>query len=335
MSKKRAPRPTRIFRAYWHFAAERQRIFRDRLLGRDWSTQDDVLRKYRFTNAYRASDRVSQYLIQHVIYDKHREWDDVFFRIVLFKVFNRIETWIDLEKDVGSVELLTFNVEHYADALDRVRSSRGTLYSPAYIMPPAASFGSTRKHVNHLKLIQLMLTTRLPQRLVECRTAGEVFSEILTYPSIGPFLAYQLLTDLSYATALPFPESQFVCAGPGALDGLHKCFADPGDFTPNELIAWTTDRQDIEFEGLGIEFDDLWGRPLQLIDCQNLFCEISKYSRAAYPDIMGRSGRTRIKQGFRPRAEPLTAWYPPKWGLNERVDHWVRTESVQGSVSAS
>jgi len=28
------------------------------------------------------------------------------------------------------------------------------------------------------------------------------------------------------------------------------------------------------------------------------------------------SGRTRIKQAYRRDAAPLTAWFPPKWGLN-------------------
>jgi hypothetical protein len=63
----------------------------------------------------------------------------------------------------------------------------------------------------------------------------------------------------------------------------------------------------------------LWGRSLQLIDCQNLFCEVDKYARVYHPEIQGRSGRVRIKQHFRPTTTPIDYWYPPKWGLNERV----------------
>ena len=61
--------PTPVFESYWHLAAERQRIFFRRLSGAaaPW-TSDPVLRAHRFTNAYRASDRVSQYLINRVIY---------------------------------------------------------------------------------------------------------------------------------------------------------------------------------------------------------------------------------------------------------------------------
>jgi hypothetical protein len=80
------------------------------------------------------------------------------------------------------------------------------------------------------------------------------------------------------------------------------------------------DRQQIEFERLGIEFKSLWGRPLQLIDCQNLFCEVDKYARHAHPDVVGITGRTRIKQVFRSTPLPIEYWYPPKWGLNELIE---------------
>jgi hypothetical protein len=60
----------------------------------------------------------------------------------------------------------------------------------------------------------------------------------------------------------------------------------------------------------------LWGRPLQLIDCQNLFCEVSKYSRVMHPKIRGVNDRSRIKQIYRPSARPLEYWFPPKWGIN-------------------
>jgi len=76
---------------------------------------------------------------------------------------------------------------------------------------------------------------------------------------------------------------------------------------------------------LGVKFPSLWGRPLQLIDCQNLFCEVDKYARVMHPDIEGASGRTRIKQKFRPNTEPIDYWYPPKWNINDAVaKHPVR-----------
>lgn len=91
---------TEVYESYWRFAAERQEIFFRRAGGTTgpW-TRDTVLATYKFTNAYRASDRVSQYLIRNVIYraDLPNSPSEVFFRILLFKLFNKIETWQLLE----------------------------------------------------------------------------------------------------------------------------------------------------------------------------------------------------------------------------------------------
>src|SRR5665213_109406 len=47
-----------------------------------------------------------------------------------------------------------------------------------------------------------------------------------------------------------------------------------------------------QFSRLGLKFRSLFGRPLQLIDCQNLFCEVDKYARYAHPEVIGVTGRT-------------------------------------------
>src|SRR5258707_10598767 len=87
-------KPTIVFSSYWRFAVERQEVYLRRVGGESppWSA-DPVLHAHKFTNAYRAADRVSQYLIRHVIGHDTRSVDDTFFRILLFKLFNRIDTW--------------------------------------------------------------------------------------------------------------------------------------------------------------------------------------------------------------------------------------------------
>src|SRR4051794_38528416 len=112
---------------------------------------------------------------------------------------------------------------------------------------------------------------------------------------------------------------EFVVAGPGALDGISKCFSDTAGLNAPEIIRFMTERQDAEFARLGLHFASLWGRPLQLIDCQNVFCEISKYARVAFPDFAGVSGRTRIKQKFQSNGALPSPWYPPKWDINSRI----------------
>jgi thymidylate kinase len=87
-------KPSHVYDTYWRFAAERQDIFFRRWEGRKppW-THDPILTEFKFTNVYRASDRVSQYLIQKVIYHGEQSEEEIFFRTILFKLFNKIETW--------------------------------------------------------------------------------------------------------------------------------------------------------------------------------------------------------------------------------------------------
>jgi len=306
-----------IFDTYWRFAVERQAIFHRRCANPigPW-TDDAILRSYRFTNAYRASDRVSQYLIREVQYrsDRSQSPPELFFRTLLFKIFNRIETWEQIERETGEVQWEGVDL----DAIERVLGSmmqRGiSIYSAAYIMP-TPPFGRSRKHENHLALLARMMEDRLPDLLERAKSLRQVYEALLGYPGIGSFLAFQYTIDLNYSLLLDFSEGDFVIAGPGALDGIAKCF-ETGRLAPEDIIYWTAECQDAEFARLGLKFQNLFGRPLQPIDCQNIYCEIAKYARVSHPEVAGLSGRRRIKQKFHRNPRPLPPlMYPPKWGL--------------------
>lgn len=306
---------TRVFETYWRFAAKRQQLFMQRVNGEPppW-TDDAVLIAHRFTNVYRAADRVSQFLIRHVLYQGRQSGEEIFFRALLFKLFNRIETWDALTAQLGDLEWRTFDHNRYAAVLDGLLNKQERVYSAAYIMPPP-SLGEARKHRNHLRLLELMIRDRAPARIERAPSLRAVFEILRGYPSLGDFLAFQFAIDLNYSALLTFSEMDFVVAGPGACDGIRKCFADTGGLTPADLIRAVAALADRQFERLGLHFDTLWGRSLQLIDCQNLFCEVGKYARVAHPEFNGESGRTRIKQRFVPRSTRPPQWYPPKWGL--------------------
>ncbi|WEK45247.1 MAG: putative DNA base hypermodification protein [Candidatus Andeanibacterium colombiense] len=316
-------RTTAVYDSYWRFAAERQRVFYRRALGQPWPwTDNPVMAVYKFTNAYRASDRVSQYLIRNVIYrdDLPNTVDEVVFRILLFKLFNKIETWERLEQAVGPISVADYRFDRFDAVLTRAMADGHRVYSAAYIMPPGSSaFGCKAKHQNHLKLLEMMMAQALPQKLASARSMQQGFELLRAYPTIGDFLAYQFVTDVNYSEVTDFSEMDFVIPGPGARDGLRKCFADTGGLSDAELIRLMADRQDQECARLGLELPSLWGRPLQLIDCQNLFCEIDKYARVAHPEAAGLTGRTRIKQKFSAKLQPIEFWYPPKWDINDRI----------------
>jgi len=156
-----------VFDAYWKFAFERQEVFFKRLNGQQYPwTEDDIIKKHRFTNVYRATDRVSQFLIKEVIYSSDYDAKDLLFRILVFKTFNKIKTWRLLEMYTGPISWKNYSYEKYDRALTDLKNQGYAIYSGAYIMASGRSaFGHAFKHRNHLKLIELMQNDGLDQKI--------------------------------------------------------------------------------------------------------------------------------------------------------------------------
>jgi hypothetical protein len=315
LSDRRRVATTEVFDTFWKFAALRQQIFLRRIAGlpSPWTT-DPILRNHRFTNVFRASDRVSQFLIRRVLYTGEQTPREVFFRAILFKLFNKIETWLHLETLLGELTWKTFDLELYGKVLDTRAAAGKTIYSAAYIMPPPP-FAGERKHRKHLALLESMLRDGAAEKVAKSDSLQHVYETLLGYPSLGPFLAFQFAIDLNYSSIIDFSEMDFVVAGPGAKNGIKKCF--PASLRQDEetIIRAVTESASEQFAARGLSFSGLWGRPLQLIDVQNLFCEVDKYARVAHPTAVGTAARSRIKQRYNPNFEAQSQWYPPKWKL--------------------
>jgi hypothetical protein len=311
-----------IFDTYWRFAAMRQEVFFNKLknVPPPW-TSDPILNTYKFCNAYRVSDRVSQYLIKNVIYDENKSQneEEVLFRILLFKIFNKIETWEYLESKIGDyITLSNFDLEGYSNILQEAMNIGYVIYTSAYMSCASKEFGYDKKHQNHLALIDKMVVKdRVINRIVKAKSLEEIFHILESYPLLGKFMAYQLATDINYSEVINFDENSFTIAGPGAERGIDKCFIDTKGKSYADIIYWMTENQENQFQRLGLNFKSLWGRPLQAIDCQNLFCETDKYCRAAFPDL--KSNRKKIKAKFTATPQPIDYFYPPKWCINDQV----------------
>ena len=326
-------RPTPVFDTYWHFAARRQRVYLSRLYDEPppWS-DDPILREYRFTNVFRAADRVSQYLLRRVIYHENApsEPEDVIFRVLLFKLFNKITTWKHLERELGEISWADYDFARYGRALAAAAES-GPIYAAAYVMPPPR-LGETRKYLNHLRLLEHMMRDGLSGSIAFAESTEDVYNRLLSYPSMGTFLAFQFTIDLNYSTVINGDENDFVVAGPGAKDGIRKCFGPESRGIEDAIIRYMVETQEFHFARLKLRFGGLFGRPLHLIDCQNLFCEVDKYARVAHPEVDGISGRRRIKQRFRPEANGPAPYFPPKWKLRVPSIEATPVPEAQGAL---
>ena len=305
-----------IYDLYWYFANERQNIFIKKLNGDTppW-TNDPILKTYKFCNSYRVNDRVSQYLLKNVIYNgKTYKDEDMLFRIILFKLFNKESTWELLLKEFKDITLSTFDMKEYSKVLTNAINNNIKIYNDAYISCATKAFGYDRKHDNHLALLNKMfIIDKVQDKILKCTNMEQAFKIIKSYSLIGNFMAYQLITDINYSNIVDWKEDEFTVAGPGSLRGIRKCFIDKGNLSNEDIIRYMYNHQEEEFKRLNLNFKTIGNRKLQLIDIQNIFCELDKYCREKVPSL--KSNRTKIKKKYTPKQTKIEYIYPPKWNI--------------------
>lgn len=325
-----------IFRYYFYFIQERMNIFWNKYDNNiKIHTTDPILRYNKFTNVYRACDRVSQYLIKNVIYDHQKGLNekDVLLRILVFKIFNKIDTWEYLERNVGTISTSNFKLEQI-DGLLSKRILDTPIFSNAYMMT------GTHSKYNHLqykheKWLQMVKTELLDagvfDKIIKAKSMEEVYNTLRSISFIGDFLAYQYTIDMNYSPVLDFSEDSFVKAGIGAIRGIKKCFEPLGKNTLEDAIRYTQQNfEDLQNRYGFTEFKNLFGRQPTLIDIQNCFCETDKYLRAKMPELM--IDNKRIKQKYKPTKKSIELFFPPKWGLNDKIENTCIQKNTEGLI---
>ena len=234
------------------------------------------------------------------------------FRIILFKIFNKEDTWNYLVEELKDIVLENFSFESYDRLLTEYKNNGNKIYNDAYISCANKAFGYEMKHQNHLALLEKMfIKDKIQDEIINCKSMEEAFYVLKQYPLIGNFMAYQLVTHINYSEVVDFREDEFTVAGPGAIRGIKKCFSDLEGKTYEDVIKYMYDIQENEFKRLNLDFKYIRGRKLQYIDLQNLFCELDKYLRVKRPDL--KSNRIKIKKKYIQNKGKIEYMLPLKW----------------------
>lgn len=323
------PVPNENFQYYLYWITKRMEIFWNKYEGKPapW-TDDPILQKYKFCNTYRCLDRVSQYLLSHVIYNgKQYEPEDIFFRILLFKHFNKVETWELLEKEFGDITYET-GLENIARFLDECIDQGIAIYGNAYIIncffyqyPEYSHIAGMSKHRAHFLIYEdeIFQNGHLYDFL-EAKSLEELFGVFRKMKIYGDFTAQQYAIDLNYSTLFNFDENDFVITGPGSIRGIERTFEDARGCDYVGVIKWVHEN----FEELmskfeketGMEFKPLPNRLPTLIDLQNCFCETDKFLRGMGIETPGVKVKgQRIKHTYSPNRERIEYVFPEKWGV--------------------
>ena len=261
-------------------------------------TQDVILQKYFFCNTYRVLDKVCQYIIKEVIEKGLQDPVEVVFRVVLFNLFTKIETWELLVRSLGPLTWKRYDRDGYLKVLSGAFNRGTSLYTGAFIKP-APRFGYAENYYNHLCFLEVLMENEFPNKLLAAPYMADVFEYLISFPSMGKFSAYQLMLSLSYTNVLNFHCNDFVITGPGSISGLKKIFGRSmnEDFAI-EVMRYLVKTQDQHFKRLGLEFSGLGPKklPMDVSDIEHTLCEVDKYCRAAHPQLKGK--RIHITRSF-------------------------------------
>lgn len=350
--------PTQAFDKLIEWINERQRMCDKRSQGLDYSyvyhypcsldsflnypskwTDNPILRNNKFCNVYRFLDRSSQFFVRNVIDNPQlsKEPTEVIFRILVYTLFNKPETWTGLLDGLpdGDISWEAFDASTWIATLDVMKAGQESLYTGAHQIPNCPH-KNTYTHVFHIAELIPSLMETLPSAIEKAEYAADIIEHLLTFPSIGPFIANQVFLNLSYWWPKFHPNDTIV-AGKGCVEGLNRVFGEgmvkARFWIPDidrAVLRWFVENQgrilnlDSRYTWRGLKLEGSNGKmgrlPLHLEDFEHALCELDKYCRPIFGvGLKSKDSNTRqstnIKFRYTPRSDAplITSSLPPSF----------------------
>jgi hypothetical protein len=171
-------------------------------------TDDPIFHDWRFTNVHREHDRTTAWFREHV--RSKLDGLAVVERTIIFRWFNRIET----AERIEDLLLAGWNTDEARRRLTGVQP----LVSGAYKIGSPAGFDKLEGLLRCIDVARPML----PRMLKWFRSLQMAWEELSAIPFLGPFLAYEIVSDLRHTPVLNQASDvlTWAVAGPGCTRGL-------------------------------------------------------------------------------------------------------------------
>jgi|SRR3989344_1962339 len=200
---------------FFKFIQDRQLIWYKRFILKEkppW-TDDEVLKNYKIINVYRELDKGTIYIINKIKDIKQREimlLNDIFYRF-----FNRYNLYENLE--IGILNGIDKSLEI---KFENLRKQGKPIFSDAYLI--ASNKNNEPKYLYILEILKNLKLKELIANIDNSADPKSSLKEIQKIKNIGPFLAYEIWTDLTYFNFFKqgWTDNDFVNIGPGAEWGL-------------------------------------------------------------------------------------------------------------------
>lgn len=275
-------------------------------------TKDPVLQKYRFTNVRREHDKNTKWVIDNICNNNSLKYGQKMVNIVLFRIFNKIETAEILEipiADIRKVDAISL-----AEKVEALTDS--TPYTGAYLCSGMKRYlkkytGSDSSVESAILVVQDMCDHKFWKGTKSANSPEDIIDTLQEYPGLSEFMSYQLFVDFTYMEEFPFSENEYTLAGIGAWKGLRVLFGGKCKHrrTPEELIFWLRDnwnalnQYNIQQGGKHtLNPQELFrdipeeDRKMNVMSIENCLCEFYKYWKVTHK--LGRP-RQKYKGGTR------------------------------------
>ena len=241
-------------------------------------TNDLIFQEFKFCQVFREDDRTTRWFRTH-IRKPLRDKPSVIMATVIFRWFNLIETGRTLlEHDL----LLNW---------DRKKAIKEITKQPKWVT--GAYIIKTPNGMNKVTGVAECISHMWRDRNYIIDTLGELWIKkesslqktwelILKYPYMGPFMAYEVVTDLRHTYLLENAEDRLTWAnaGPGAMRGLNRLTGRELDFCKRSH-PWNEEMQllySVAMEKLPDWIKEAL-HPYELREIEGGLCEFDKYSR--------------------------------------------------------
>lgn len=319
-------RPEQL-KLFFYWINERHSIYLRRKEGRPepW-TKDEILRKYKFTNPFRQLDRVTQdwrarYVTllgtdipervgDRITFRKKPPTDgDIVFYCALFRLFNWPPTY-----DALYYSGKPWSYANAMGVLEQLRAEKKQIFTGAYIVP---NMGLKDPKINIIAgAVDLVHENREAfAAYMRGERSMEKACEVLQLvPTIGPFIAYELVCDLRFTRILGDATDIYSWSnpGPGAKRGIHRLLSGAAKIAGKKPDYLEVMRDLLARAKKGLK-PHIFGDPelpFEMREIEHSLCEFDKYMRV-------KNGEGRPRSLFKPTP-------PPPW--EEDVTRQKRTK---------
>lgn len=221
---------------FFEMMTDRQNIFCNKAFKTNYNVNDLILLQNKFTNVYRELDRSSQFLITQILLDKDNSDEDIFWKIIVYRLFNNPETFLYLSKKngikSGIPKAKDFDEDYFYDLIKQYRNKFGNPFTNAYYVNSTFCSG-VEKDECYIKFVLPFLKDYLQtilQNLYEIKDVKKFVKSLEKIPGVGSFISHEFYQDFTYIEKYTdkkifnWNQNDFTNVGPGCELGLRIIF---------------------------------------------------------------------------------------------------------------